>query len=87
MSRIAVPIRGGIGLGLGLESVAFARAVGGDGIEMGSRGMGHQVLSSAWVRDGPTGPGTRLLRRYWSVPERQIETSVVLAEKAWLNRS
>ena len=28
-----------------------------------------------------------LLRRYWSVPERQIETSVVLAEKAWLDRS
>ena len=27
-----------------------------------------------------------LLRRYWSVPERQIETSVVLAEKDWLNR-
>jgi len=27
-----------------------------------------------------------LLRRYWSVPERQIETSVVLAEKAWLDR-
>ena len=26
-----------------------------------------------------------LLRRYWSIPERQIETSVVLAEKAWLN--
>jgi N-acetylglutamate synthase-like GNAT family acetyltransferase len=27
-----------------------------------------------------------LLRRYWSIPERQIETSVVLAERAWLNR-
>jgi len=27
-----------------------------------------------------------LLRRYWSVPERQIATSVVLAEKAWLDR-
>jgi N-acetylglutamate synthase-like GNAT family acetyltransferase len=27
-----------------------------------------------------------LLRRYWSVPERQIETSVVLAEKASFNR-
>lgn len=27
-----------------------------------------------------------LLRRYWSVPERQIETSVVLAERAWLDR-
>ncbi|MFZ1087134.1 MAG: GNAT family N-acetyltransferase [Terracidiphilus sp.] len=25
----------------------------------------------------------RLLRRYWSVPERQIETSVVLADAAW----
>jgi len=27
-----------------------------------------------------------LLRRYWSIPERQIETSVVLAERAWLDR-
>ena len=25
-----------------------------------------------------------LLRRYWSIPERQIETSVVLAESGWL---
>ena len=30
----------------------------------------------------------RLLRRYWTVPERQIETSVVLADSRWweLNR-
>jgi GNAT superfamily N-acetyltransferase len=35
----------------------------------------------------PRDPVPVLLRRYWSVPERQIETSVVLAEKAWLNRS
>ncbi len=27
-----------------------------------------------------------LLRRYWNIPERQIETSVVLAEKGWLKR-
>lgn len=27
-----------------------------------------------------------LLRRYWSIPERQIETSVVLAERTWLDR-
>ena len=27
-----------------------------------------------------------LLRRYWSVPERQIETSVVLVESGWLAR-
>ncbi len=25
----------------------------------------------------------RLLRRYWSIPERQIETSVVLADRRW----
>ena len=26
----------------------------------------------------------RLLRTYWSIPERQIETSVVLASKSWM---
>ena len=25
----------------------------------------------------------RLLRRYWSIPERQVETSVVLADQTW----
>jgi hypothetical protein len=25
----------------------------------------------------------RLLKKYWSIPDRQIETSVVLAEKNW----
>jgi hypothetical protein len=25
----------------------------------------------------------RLLKKYWSVPERQIETSVVLADQRW----
>jgi N-acetylglutamate synthase-like GNAT family acetyltransferase len=28
----------------------------------------------------------RLLRRYWSIPERQIETSVVLADEQWMAR-
>ena len=28
----------------------------------------------------------RLLRNYWSIPERQIETSVVLADRNWRNR-
>ncbi len=31
----------------------------------------------------PTEEKAALLRRYWSVPERQIETSVVLAERGW----
>jgi GNAT superfamily N-acetyltransferase len=26
----------------------------------------------------------RLLRRYWSIPERQVETSVVLADPRWV---
>ncbi|MGD2049776.1 MAG: GNAT family N-acetyltransferase [Chloroflexota bacterium] len=27
----------------------------------------------------------RLLRKYWSIPRRQIETSVVLADETWFN--
>ena len=27
----------------------------------------------------------RLLKKYWSIPERQIETSVVLANTTWVN--
>ncbi|MBW2050571.1 MAG: GNAT family N-acetyltransferase, partial [Deltaproteobacteria bacterium] len=27
----------------------------------------------------------RLLRKYWSVPDRQIETSVVLADQRWFS--
>ena len=29
----------------------------------------------------------RLLKEYWSIPERQIETSVVLADQRWLDIS
>jgi N-acetylglutamate synthase-like GNAT family acetyltransferase len=28
---------------------------------------------------------TRLLQKYWSIPERQVETSVVLADQKWFN--
>ncbi|MDI7277497.1 MAG: GNAT family N-acetyltransferase [Anaerolineae bacterium] len=33
----------------------------------------------------PVGPEetARLLRRYWTIPERQVETSVVLADEGW----
>ena len=37
---------------------------------------GFQVISG--------GEKNRLLRKYWSIPERQIETSVVLADARWL---
>ncbi len=29
----------------------------------------------------------RLLRKYWSIPDRQIETSVVLADEKWCGRA
>ena len=32
------------------------------------------------------GEKDRLLKKYWSVPERQIETSVVLADETWRNQ-
>ena len=35
----------------------------------------------------PVAQKAALLRRYWSVPERQIETSVVLAECGWLSKT
>jgi GNAT superfamily N-acetyltransferase len=30
---------------------------------------------------------TRLLKRYWSIPDRQVETSVVLADARWRARA
>ena len=35
----------------------------------------------------PAAEKSRLLRRYWTVPERQIETSVVLADARWRARA
>jgi len=31
------------------------------------------------------GEKTRLLKKYWSIPERQVETSVVLADQKWVD--
>ena len=35
----------------------------------------------------PTGQKDRLLQTYWSIPPRQIETSVVLADRRWVERA
>ena len=40
------------------------------------RRNGFTVVSS--------GDKDRLLRKYWSIPDRQIETSVVLADRRWM---
>ena len=46
---------------------------------------------SFYLRHGfetiPEPEKTTLLRRYWTVPERQIETSVVLADARWRARA
>ena len=41
------------------------------------RRNGFTLLSS--------GETERVLRTYWSIPDRQVELSVVLADKTWLN--
>jgi len=33
----------------------------------------------------PAEEKTRLLKRYWTIPERQVETSIVLANRRWSN--
>jgi len=35
----------------------------------------------------PKGDNDRLLRKYWSIPARQVETSVVLADPRWMTGS
>lgn len=34
----------------------------------------------------PQDEKARLLRTYWSIPERQVETSVVLADRTWFDQ-
>ena len=60
---------------------------------------GKPVLIGTWVdalwaiefyrRNGftvvPSADKDSLLRRYWSIPARQVETSVVLADERWMN--
>jgi GNAT superfamily N-acetyltransferase len=60
---------------------------------------GKPVLIGTWAAAGwaidfyrrngftvvPHADKERLLRTYWSIPERQIETSVVLADEHWIS--
>jgi len=41
------------------------------------------VLREARYRNLSREETARLLRKYWNIPERQIESSVVLASPAW----
>jgi GNAT superfamily N-acetyltransferase len=73
------------------------RGVGGALLDHLMRSATRRVLVGTWAaadwavnfyrRHGfeqvDTDTKTRLLRAYWSIPDRQIETSVVLAKPAW----
>ena len=48
--------------------------------DVGRRGVGRRLLPQAWLQRRAAGADPRLLRRYWDIPERQVETSVVLAD-------
>jgi len=83
-------VRGGHqGKGIGGELLAHLRARAGAPLLVGTwaaavwavrfyERRGFRLVTAAEKE--------RLLRRYWSVPERQIETSVVLVDEAWLGR-
>lgn len=74
------------------------RGIGGALLEDLRAGTARPVLIGTWAaaewaidfyrrhgfRPLPRAETGRLLRRYWSIPERQIETSIVLAETARL---
>lgn len=43
-------------------------------------GHGFELVEPAQEKD-------RLLKKYWTIPERQMETSVVLADESWRKRA
>jgi len=72
--------------GIGAQLLSYLRRTASGPILIGT------WADAAWAihfyeRDGFQMVGARekdrLLKKYWTVPERQIETSVVLADKKW----
>ena len=74
------------GTGVGSRLLAHLRAASTRPVLMGAWADATWAIRF-YERHGfrLVGPQTkaRLLRRYWTVPDRQIETSVVLADAAW----
>lgn len=74
------------GLGVGSRLLQHLRATASRPVLMGAWADATWAIRF-YERHGfrTVGPQTkvRLLRRYWTVPQTQIETSVVLADEAW----
>jgi N-acetylglutamate synthase-like GNAT family acetyltransferase len=72
--------------GVGTQLLRHVQSVTGKPILIGTWATASLAISF-YERNGfalvPARETPRLLRRYWSIPERQIETSVVLADRKW----
>ena len=79
----------GQGKGIGTKLLSHLRGLTEDPVLIGTWADAHWAIRF-YERHGfqmvDPEQKVRLLRRYWTVPERQIETSVVLADAKWWDR-
>jgi hypothetical protein len=47
--------------------------------------LGCYLLSETRLSEGAPAEKDRLLKKYWSIPDRQVETPVVLADAEWFD--
>lgn len=74
------------GRGVGTRLLERLRATGSRPLLVGTWAAAEWAVvfyEARGFRRIPGEEGARVLRRYWSIPERQVETSVVLADEAW----
>ena len=73
--------------GVGTKLLRHVEALNGKPVLIGTWADAKWAIDF-YVRNGytvvPAADKERLLRRYWSIPARQIETSVVLADRRWM---
>jgi N-acetylglutamate synthase-like GNAT family acetyltransferase len=72
--------------GIGTKLLRHVEALAGKAVLIGTWADASWAVEF-YRRNGftvvPQADKERLLRTYWSIPERQIETSVVLADRRW----
>ncbi len=72
--------------GIGTQLLRHLQAMTEKPVLIGTWAAAHWAISF-YRKNGytllPKEEKTRLLDKYWSIPERQVETSVVLADQKW----
>ena len=71
--------------GIGGRLLAELQTDGPAGVDrhLGRRHLGSPVLEKRGFRLVTPEEKNRLLKKYWSIPDRQVETSVVLGDAKW----